>query len=56
MAGLLGLTGCNSISFFPQGAAERAADRVIDEIHPNSVRGVPTKANEPEVPREPKKP
>lgn len=31
---LLGDAGCSAISFFPHKAAEKAADRVLDDILP----------------------
>ena len=33
---LLGLAGCNTISFFPGKAAERAVDKVLDDMLPGN--------------------
>ncbi len=50
VAVMLGLSACNSISFFPQAAAEKAADRVIDDIHPDNAKGETAKALEANKP------
>jgi len=36
VAVLSGASGCNTISFFPYKAAEKAADKVLDDILPVS--------------------
>ncbi|MEO8102609.1 MAG: hypothetical protein ABI790_08785 [Betaproteobacteria bacterium] len=51
LAALPCVSGCNSIGFFPQKAAERAADRVLDDTLPGgSVRDDPEKMPEPKNP------
>ena len=35
---MLALTGCGSTLFYPSGSAEKAADKVIDDIWPNVVK------------------
>ena len=51
---LIGLAGCNAISFFPHDAAEKAADKVIDDIFPvNGARqdvAAPAKPTPPPAP------
>jgi hypothetical protein len=41
------VTGCSTISFFPQAPAQKAADKVIDDVWP--VPPAPTKAAPAEV-------
>ena len=36
LGALLGLGGCNAVSFFPYKAAEKAADKVLDDILPGN--------------------
>ena len=36
LCALLGVGGCNTISFFPTRAAEKAADKVIGDVIPGS--------------------
>jgi hypothetical protein len=36
MATFLSVAGCSSISFFPKATAQKAADKVIDDIWPAS--------------------
>lgn len=52
LAGLvLGVAGCAVISFFPTKAAERAADKVLDEIIAgNGVQVDPAKVPETKEP------
>ncbi len=59
MGVLLGVAGCNVISFFPHKAAEKAADEVLDDILPGN--GANEKAAQVDaalssVPAEPKQP
>ena len=53
---LIGLAGCNAISFFPHDAAEKAADKVIDDIFPvNGAREDVVTPAKPAPPKEPGK-
>jgi ABC-type glycerol-3-phosphate transport system substrate-binding protein len=51
LAALAGLAGCSAISFFPYAAAEKAADRVLDEI--TSANGAPEESPKPVEPKNP---
>jgi hypothetical protein len=58
LGALSGAAGCNTISFFPHGAAEKAADKVLDDILPaeiapgNRAQDGATKRPAPPEPRE----
>ena len=56
LAALLGVSGCNAISFFPREPAEKAADQVLDDILPGNGtagNGAPVDAAKPTVPSVP---
>lgn len=47
----LGMSGCSMIVFFPQKAAEKAADKVLDDILPgDSAQETAAKPSEPKQP------
>ena len=43
LAGALAMSGCGTVLFFPIKPAEKAADRVIDDIWPDVIRPTPVK-------------
>ena len=43
LAGALAMSGCGTALFFPVKPAEKAADRVIDDIWPDVTRPTPVK-------------
>ena len=43
LTAMLALTGCGSTLFYPARSAEKAADKVIDDIWPNVVKPAATK-------------
>ncbi len=45
IASTLAMTGCASTLFFPAKPAEKAADKVIDDIWPDVTKPVPPKAD-----------
>ncbi|MBL0124754.1 MAG: hypothetical protein IPP88_19250 [Betaproteobacteria bacterium] len=54
---VVGITGCNVISFFPQKTAEKAADKVLDDIlsgKGTNGNPAPADAMAPSAPAEPK--
>jgi hypothetical protein len=55
LAAILGLAACVTINiYFPAAAAEKAADRIIDEVWQLQQKDAPNKA-EPATDKEPKK-
>jgi hypothetical protein len=48
---LLAVAGCSAIGFFPQKAAEKAADKVLDDMLPGD--GVADNAAQPSAPKTP---
>ena len=52
LGALLVMAGCNAISFFPHEAAEKAADKVLDDIFPGeSAQKQLVKPIEPTTPK-----
>ena len=43
LTAMLALTGCGSTLFYPARSAERAADKVIDDIWPGVAKSATTK-------------
>ena len=57
LGALVSVAGCNAISFFPHDAAEKAADKVIDDILPvNGAQEDVLTPAKPSKPTEPGKP
>ena len=44
LATIFALTGCGSTLFYPSRSAEKAADKVIDDIWPNVVKPAAAKS------------
>jgi len=51
LGAMVGAAGCNAISFFPRDAAEKAADKVLDEFFPgDKIQESTVKPAEPKAP------